>query len=199
MALTANDFSIVLTLVVKSVTCKNVFWYKTSDECVAGELNAMFLSDVLPDILAVLSSEVTATTLYTYSLTDVENFETIGITGGVGLRGSDVMPIFNGWYFLYHRTSRLVNNGRKTFAGIAEVDVSDGVALATPLGLLEDLGVTLGSVQNIPIGKTAIPCIAKTVEYTNPETDKTYRIPETLIPVNTVTYERISTQNSRKR
>lgn len=199
MALTDRDYALILRTTAKGIECKNTFWYKTSISTTALNLSEKWEGQVLGDIRGVLSSDVTFVDLYTYNLVDEEDFATYDLGGVQGLKGADSLPIFCGWYFRYIRTSRQIHDGRKTFAGIAETDVIDGVATGLVAADLDATATTLATPLDLGFSAIATPCIAQTEEYTNPENGKTYRRPVTLIGITDVQYVKVSTQNSRKR
>jgi len=199
VGLTIYDYQVIATGTIKGIECKNVFWYKAD----SANPNALELADemeqtLLPAVATVLSSDFTYTELYTFNLVVPTDFD-VRPLAVVGDRPSDSLPTFNSWYIRYFRPIRIIHDGRKSFAGIAENDVLDGVitsTLAVTMDLMTD--VLQGSLDP-GNGVLYNPCIAQTVEYTNPDTDKTYRIPFELWVCNRVEYVKVSTQNSRKR
>lgn len=199
MALTALDYSVVLTYEVKGIECKNVFWYKSEVTTTASVVAAQFDSEVLLPILSILSSDANMISTYCYNLVTLSDFDTNTHTTLNGDRTGLSMPVFVGWYFQYVRTTRETSHGRKTFAGIDETDVSDGEATLTIAPTLAAVATALASPFIIGAFAACDPCIAKTEEYTNPDNGKIYRRPVELFPINSVVYRRVSTQNSRKR
>lgn len=199
MALEPKDYQIQLTYTCKTITCKNVFWYKSEVNTTAQVLAGSFDNIVLPALEDILSSDVNFESTYAYSLANLDDFHTNTHTSTNGSRGADSLPVFCGWYFQMVRSTRQTAHGRKTFAGIAEGDVIDGSA--NPL-LATNIAAVVTALETplfVSVFGEATPMIAHTVEYTNPDNGKTYRIPETLYPINGVAYKRVSTQNSRKR
>lgn len=199
MTLTAFDFRIVATGVVNSVVCKNVFWYKATDSAaIAGDLADVFVANVLPAIATVQSSDFEWTALDTYNLVTPSNFDTRAVSIP-GDRSNLAMPNFVCWYIRYYRSTTLTANGRKSIAGVSEGDVTDGV-IATALEVTMDLMTDVLASELSDAGDVGYtPCIAKTEPYTNPDTGKTYRVPIELFAARSVGYQRVSTQNSRKR
>jgi len=198
MTLTIYDYQLILKSTFKSVSCVNTFWYQLNGPGNAGQLATAFVTEVLPAIVAVQSADVVYNSIVVNSLFTLEDFFS-GSVSTAGTRGNDSLPAFVGWYFQLHRPNRIVHNGRKTFAGVAELDVTDGVATATILALLDTLETVLITPFAVGLLAEAYLSIAETVPYTNPDTGKTYNVPDTLWNVSDVEYKRVSTQNSRKR
>lgn len=199
MPLTSLDYRVVATGLVNSVVCKNVFWYKATDPgAEAGQLALLFESTIIPAIATVQSSDFQWTNLDIYNLVEPSDFYT-GTLSDVGDRGALAMPNFVAWYVRYFRSTTLTANGRKMIAGVSESDVSDGVIVPAVLVTMDLMTDVLETALVGGFGTDYIPCIAKTEEYTNPETGKTYRVPIELFGISRVEYVRVSTQNSRKR
>lgn len=199
MALTVYDYRVVMSYYVKTILCKNTFWYTAAVESDATILANAFSDEIMPAIFAILANDADALSLSVDNLGDPDDFY-LGLPANhSGGRGTDVMKQYNGWYFRYNRATRSTANGRKTFGGVAEADVTDGEAVAGALVLLDALEVVLETPFMGSDSTTFSPMIAHTEPYTNPETDKTYRVPVGLFPILNVEYVGLSTQNSRKR
>lgn len=177
---------------------ENVFYYQVETGTgTAADLVGAFATDIVPTIMSVLSSVVASTRVYAINLVDEDDFHD-GYATVAGTRGSSVMPPFVGWYFKYLRPTRAVRDGRKNFGGISEGDVTDGLATATALALLETLELVLQGTIEGGSGAIYHPCIAKT--YLVPQIadpDKMKRVPYKLYPIDFVNYERVSHQDSR--
>lgn len=199
MTLTDADYQVVVTGLMKGIECKNTFWYQADNTgSVSGDLYTEFENTLLPSIANILSSDFVFTYLSVINLADIEDF-TIGSVSVPGVRPSDSLPVFVGWYMRYFRPTRLIHDGRKTFAGIAENDVLDGVLISSQNTAMATVVADLAGSLDPGNGVLYYPCIAQTVEFTNPTNGKVYRRPDKLWHTAGVAYVKVSTQNSRKR
>lgn len=178
------------------VAIQNQFIYELTD----GTGTAMAFGDyweanVLPSILGILSSATVVDDLYVVNLDDPSDFH-VTVSGATGVVGDEAMPPFVAFEFEYVRTTRAINNGRKSFGLVAEGSVTGGVisgATATAAAALADL---LGSNLTDVVGpKTWAPRL-----WRRPGTyaSGVVSAPGLFYPVQEVNYRRVSTQNTRK-
>lgn len=174
-------------------TLMNVYtYYHLEGEGGAQELAEAFEASVLPDIQAIQNIGVVHDDLNVLNYNDDEDFYvmTLGSSYVGGVSG-EAFPRYNAWGYILNRATRQVRNGGKRYAGVSENWQTGGVANAgTALTALEALAITLGARLSdvsgnswelkIPsfVGGPAIP------------------IPQ---PISEVTYDKMTTQNSRKR
>lgn len=204
MALSNVDFCHILYLedTVNSIQMSNVFYYKADlgFSSTAENLKDAFNNDIVVPLLDVLSASTRLTRQYVFNLVEEDDFVDVGYSPPFfsGTRSSIQMPPFVGWYFRYVRPTRDVRSGRKTFGTIAEGDVSNGVATGAIVALLVALETALEQPITTGLGNYN-PCIAKTTLVPNPSPPPDFRrVPITLYPIDSVVYERVSTQNTRK-
>lgn len=201
MALTDDDYQLILySLTRGTIEQSNVFAYKcTSTPPSALQLYDAFVDNVLTPIANIVSSDTVFTRIYIKNMVDTDDFFDTS-TSVPGARSGSSMPPFVGAYFRYFRPNLTVHNGRKTFGSIAEGDVADGIATSAFVILLTALSDVLQSVIYSSGGDEFTPCIAKTERITNPSPPPAERVVwETLFPITSVAYVKISSQNTRKR
>jgi len=128
-----------------------------------------------------------------YSATNLDDPASFGVfdlieAGGVG---SESLPPFVAWAFRLNRATRVVRNGQKRYAGVAESDQVNGEATGAALTRLNAVASALDDPleQATPDGSWVLR-IAHALG-TIPETYTPY-------PVASVSYSRISSQNTRK-
>lgn len=115
----------------------------------------------------------------------------------VGTIVGEYLPAFCGWEFGYQRAVRGIHNGRKTFSLVPESAIINGNAVIGILSQLNAFASTLALAYNSP-NATYTPRIWRRAG--------TYKVggvptvfPDTFYPISGVVYNRLSTQNSRKR
>lgn len=186
-------YKATLKSLLKAQECENVFYFavdtdpgSTSSATVVGGL---VRDTFVPLLTAVQSDQLQYTEVQVQNIMQIGDFTTLAVTD-TGAVSGDVMPTYVAFGFSYNRGLRLGNNGRKAFAGVPESSVVDGVVTDSGvLAALGDLASELGATH-VLTGVTYRPII--------------YRIPDpdhvngTAFPVGSVTYKRITTQNSRK-
>jgi len=171
--------------------CQNVFYYDVSGvDPSTADLLVVFATDVIPDIQNIVSSAVSFVNLDAINLDDPTDFSNVAIVGTPGARPTDPSPPFLAWGYTYNRTSRVVRSGAKRFVGIAEGDMDEGIAVTGILAALDALGAQLSTSLVGPIGGVYEPIIYGDVTPT--------RLVPIAVPVSSVTYTRITSQNSRK-
>lgn len=198
MALSNLDYQLRLSSTFKNtVHMENVFYYQANTDGSSFDLYTAWIVEVFPKIKAVQSEDVSSYKVSIINLVNEGDFYENPVEGQGSRLGSSVSP-WDGWYFRYYRTTREVNNGRKTFGGIAEIDISDGQPTSGAVTLLQELGDVLQNVLNSDLANYS-PSIAKTKLVPQVgDPSKMRRVPDTLFPVERVSFEEISHQVSRK-
>lgn len=179
----------------------NVFFF----QYVLGDDSATYeeISNAMSGFLTTRVAPIT-TIAFTYRSIKVENLTNgldleeyaISIAGTVS---GEYMPSFVSWAFRLYRGSKLTRNGRKSFAGVAEASVANGAPIAGAVTALNNLaaGILAGLSQTVgpTVDWTLVPVIVgRTL------VGGTYEID--LGKINSVVdvrFERVSTQNTRKR
>jgi len=101
----------------------------------------------------------------------------------------EYLPPFVAWGFQLNRTNKLTRNGSKRIAGVAESQVSNGAAAAGAASFLATMATALGEDLEEDAIAIASPAI---VRYAPGGAVDTWQ------PVASVTYRRLTTQNTRK-
>jgi hypothetical protein len=125
---------------------QNAFVYEmTAGLGGADQLNNAFSAGIVPLISAVTSDQYNMIDEYTINLDDPADFDTLpeSTTGGTS---GDYLPIFNAWEFEYTRTTRAINNGRKSIGIIPENLSTNGEATS---GALTNLGTLATALQGV--------------------------------------------------
>jgi len=181
---------------INHLDVQNVFAYEqTFSTQGANALVVGFVDNVLPYIAAILSNATVFVDIVCINLDDLSDYVTQTL-GGDGDVGGDAMPPFVAFEFEYVRTTRAVNNGRKSFGLVPESSVANGVAVAGVVTALETLeGALLG-----PLTETISGAIYKPMIWRRPGTysSGTVSAPGAFFDVADVNYRAISTQNTRK-
>lgn len=155
-------------------------------------LAPQFISDVLPDIQAVVHNFTVFTRVDVEQVIGGSGFWSVTLPGSTfGLRTGDRMPQFVAWGFRYNRAAMGVRSGAKRFGGVSEGDVDGGDASTAALILLNDLAVQLGSPLQVGLVDTWFPVILE--RPTPPSTTWGFH------GMSGVSYERVTSQNTRKR
>jgi hypothetical protein len=180
---------------IQGVDCFNVYHYYQSAGSVGAQyLNAAFLTEVLPSVISVQSSDVTHHSLLATNYDDFADYYFSALTSdNVGLEGTSSLPAFVGWTYRYIRAERGHHHGRKCIPGIATGDQVDGEAVSGLATALGNLGTVLGDDISFS-GSTFSPRIMRAPNTIKPSYDNA----RNFYPVNGVVYVRISSQNSRK-
>ena len=187
----------VLGHAVSSLTSiQNAFVYEqTAGIGAASHLNGAWVLHQLTEFLAVCSSQYSLDGLQTINLDDLDDYNN-AVVDFPGAVSGEYLPIYNAWAFRYYRTTRAIQDGRKAIGIIGEGDQENGVPLALTLGRLTTLANKfLADFDDIPTGSTYTPRL-----WRRPGTYSSGVVsaPGLFYPVGDVTFERISTQNTRK-
>lgn len=191
----------------------NMFTY-VSDEPTATLLGAQSLGDAFGDRMwndtDVWPEIVNTRTLITgveVTAPQVPSVLYINSSGAVGLTVGDYMPRFVAAEFISPRTVGNIRAGFKRFGLISEANVIDGEPEDTFLPFLSAMAVAMSEEFTFTISgteRTFTPAIIKRIPYVTPGGNDAYRLPEAGDPVvyseaTNWTFQRITTQNSRKR
>lgn len=172
----------------------NVFGYhdQLALPVAMSELVNHFLTDVLPDLAAVVASIMFYTRLECEQVIGGSLYIDHVIDPPVqGLRSGDFLPLFNAWGFEFRRANRGERSGAKRLGAITENDVDAGAADATIHPLLVAAAAAMGSPIQIGLVNTWFPVILE--RPVPPATAWGFH------DLNDVLYKRVTTQNTRKR
>lgn len=178
------------------VDCFNVYHYeRSSGGGNAQDLIDSFKQDVLPAVVAIQSADVTHIQLVANNFDNFADFaiETL-LSANVGGEGTDSLPTFCGWTFRYVRSTRGNHNGRKTLVGVAEGDVTDGVAVGGLTSGLNACAAAMAASIGAGVG-TYVPRIMRAPNTVKP----TFTNARAFFAIAGVVYVNVSSQNSRKR
>lgn len=176
-------------------TFVNVFGYRSNLPITGDEnylLNQEFRAQMVPELVKVMSNVMGAKRCEVYNVSDGIGYADFPyLTSVPGLRTGDPLPNFNAWGFQYNRVAAGKRNGFKRIGAISESDTAGNVAAAT-------ITTALGTLT----GKLAAAIKFGTIDQWFPEIlerKPTGVYPWTSHPISSVSYIRITTQNSRKR
>lgn len=151
-----------------------------------------FISDVLPDIQAVVHHYTTFTRVDVEEVIGGSGFWSVTLPGGtLGARTGERMPEFVAWGFRYNRDAVGVRSGAKRFGSVAEGDVQDGSATSGIITDLNTLADRLGAAIQVGLVDTWFPVIL--------ERPVTVGGPWNYHGLSGVSYQGVTTQNTRKR
>ena len=172
----------------------NVFGYRSflavSDE--AQSLAETFEDQVVPAIANVISTAMRIARIEVLNVTDGVGYWDQVITPEVaGTRTGEFVSSFVAWSFKYHRVEQGKRHGYKRFGEISETDTFGNVPAAGVVDELNTLATVLGSPLLFGIIETWFPVIL--------ERKPTGVYPWTSHDVLNVSFQRITSQNSRKR
>lgn len=168
------------------------FYYQLNGSSGAGQLAGVWADQIL---MAVLNTQVETCihhTLEVINVDDLNDFYVLPLTGTVeGSQTGEGLPAYNAWGFTLNRASRLTRSGFKRIGGVAENNQGNGIPNAPALANLDALAALLSVdlVQGGDEWTLAIPVIGPPPGNDPPATGF----------ISTVTFTRMTTQNSRKR
>lgn len=175
----------------------NVFAYEaTGGTPSAADLRLAFDTVLQVPIGNILSAATELVLYETTNLDDPVDFEIYPFSA-VGQISGDYLPPFAGWEFQYVRAVRGVHHGRKTFSIVAETSQVNGAPTSGQLTLLTTLEALLGSVLSGPNGNYTPRIWRRAGTYKVGGVPTVF--PDTFYPIAGVIFNRLSTQNSRKR
>ena len=172
----------------------NVYYYQALDDGLDAESVATaFSNQIVSQVILIQTSTVSHIGIEVINLNDPLDFfeETFSIPTP-GTIPSDPMPSYVSWTFKFNRSSRIIRNGRKAIAGVAESATSGNNPTATALVELEDTADAMGA--DLVVG-TLGSC--QPVIYGLP-TPPPSSLPLRVVPVASVAFSHLSTQNTRK-
>jgi len=190
-----DHLQLVDWMTIQGVDCFNVFHYEQA-EGVGGaqQLNGAFITEVLPAVLSIQSSDVTHISLLATNWDDFADYYFSALTtDNVGAEGTSSLPAFVGWTFRYIRAERGHHHGRKCIPGIASGDQVDGVPVSGLVSGLNSVAEVLAGGISFD-SNTFVPKIMRAPNTIKPG----YSNARTWYAVNGVVFARISSQNSRK-
>lgn len=174
--------------------CLNVYYYESQgDGDIVGDLRAAFIEDVLPQLRALQTQQVTHVRIDTLNVTTGLDYEEYTHPSPLnGNQSGETSPSFVAWGFRYNRASRDSRHGYKRIPGVGEGAIADGVpvaGIATPIAnLAASLQIAIGDSTG---GPTYLPRI---VRRTGVAPLETY----TAFPVQSVGFVRVTSQVSRR-
>jgi len=169
----------------------NVFYFlQTAGTGGALELVTEWITDVLPDIVAVQADNIAHTNIDCFNLDSPTDFSLNALSPvEPGTRTGDALPLFCAWAFRYNRASLLSRNGSKRFGGVVEGDQNEGQPVGAIITLLNALAVRLGTAIIDGSGNSWEPRIGRVAP----------PAAFTSFPVANVSFVNVTTQNTRKR
>lgn len=187
----AYVYRLVLAASLYGKACDNVFYYGVvGGSPSAINLRNAFGEDVAPAIQAIQSEDVLYASINSVGVQGIFDFDDYPFTA-VGSVGDFAEPTFVAWGYRYNRAASNERHGYKRFAGVAdtwweggEIDPANNTALAAVATVLE------GDINNG--GSTFTPLIQRRF------LDKVPVDPPEYYTFNTVSFQGITTQNSRK-
>lgn len=197
MTLTDRDYKIITHITSpQDNNQENTYYYQADAAGSAFALGNDFISDVVPNIMDVVSSAGTMYLVEVINMVDLDDFAYFDIDVD-GTRGAAAMPAFNVYAFTYVPLSRAVHSGKKSIGPIAEADVSNGAIVAGMAGPIATL--VAGLEETLVTGLVSYaPGIMKTEKQVCAECKSGFRyVPKTWFPVGQVIYKKVSHLTSR--
>lgn len=179
----------------------NVFAYEGVNGAPnAASLDTGFSGSIIPALGVIQTTNLTYNLLEVINLDNPSDFS-LSALSDVGTRAGQYLNPFVGWEFQFIRAVRGIHHGRKTIAGIAETDINNGAAdsginaaLLAAAAAMESTILQGGNEYTPKIWRRA----GNYAPYSGtPPVGTPY--PDTFYPISGVVYNRVSTQNSRKR
>jgi len=197
---TDDRFELVVEGTCLGKNIRNVYYYlQTNGAAVAAAIVAQeFINTPLQAIRTITTTDMVWSKVSVKNLDDPEDFtETIISPAQAGNVAAETMPPFVTFSFIYHRTTLLVRNGWKRFAGVPETYVVGGVIVAgTPETNVNLVAEALDEPVTDGIGSTFIPRIMSKQRV--PETGEFEMFLYTDWPVGDVDFAHVGSQNTRK-
>ena len=191
MALSKGDFyKVVLKGVVLGQPMANVLYFvRGSAGGSATELGNQIAQDWSLVFEDLLSAQATYTEIEVENLTDPTNFDTV-VWGALGTEPAECMPPFVAYAFKKFTTDKTIRTSGIRIAGVPEVAVNNGVITNAYLTKAQAVATVIQT-----------PLIASGIVYNlalqtpgNSQTGGVWK----GIAINTVQFDAISSQNSRK-
>jgi len=175
----------------------NVFAYQAvAGTNSANDLAAGFEAAIVPSLTGLVTVATVMHDITVINLDDPGDFDlrTITIPGTVT---GDEMPMFVGFAFRYNRAIRGIHNGRKTFSVLSELAQNNGEPTASYVTALNAFANVLEGLLVASLADYAPRIWRRAGTYNVAGVPTVF--PDTFYPISSVSFERISTQNSRKR
>jgi len=174
--------------------CYNSFFFADTGSVPgsAVDLANNFVSDVLPEILAIQNHGVTGVRVDTFGIQGAVDFASVATIDTVGAVSGDGLPTYAAWAFRLNRTDRRMRNGYKRFVGVSESSQVNGVRAAGFDVTLDALAADLFSGISGSDGAVYSICLQQVRKNHLPV------IPNNYWECGGVEYVNISTQNTRK-
>ncbi len=189
-------FQMVLQGTIFDQNFFNVFYYVNDDgiETTADDAGVAFHIGVLPNLRGIQNIAVEYTNLSVQGVRDNDEIASIDLLGENGtVTGSDCLPPFVAWAYIYARSSRLMRNGYKRFPGVSEAWQNGGeVATGTPETTVDNLGPVLKATL-LATGGAHLNAVVPKRQFHNVALDPI----EYWYPAD-INYLSISSQTSRK-
>jgi len=194
----ANGDIIELLLVGKGdgvIPLVNNFTFQQTVGASASNLNGLatlFIANILPPLVAVLSSLTVFMSLDIKQLTGGTDLVSVPLSSGnVGLRSAQFQTPNDCWSYRYFRSTSASRNGQKRFGLIYGGDYSDGVATGSILSLLPVLASALSGAQSDGTYTWEPRIVRKRLN------GEQLAVPEAF-SISAVAYTSVGSQNSRK-
>lgn len=174
--------------------CLNVYYYQQLSTTLGNAQNLVesFIGNVFPELIACQNVGLTHIVVTAINLDDPTDFGLVVPTSDfTGLQTGAGAPPFVCAAFRYNRASRAVRNGQKRIGGQSEISQGDGVIDSEDLHLYTDLATQLGNHIGDGAGTEYKPVIMRKTVIAGVTT-------YTEFDLTSVTFTRISTQNTRK-
>lgn len=195
---------------IRSQPMLNVFWYICQSlvdppeiEDLYNDFFTEFSQNVVDPCAAVISSSSSFVGVDFLNYTHQSEISENDIST-VGLRNEDQTMDYAAWSFTLNRTNKTTRPGGKRIGGIASPDLSFGYPIPTMIPLLTAAAVGMEETLVLSDGVDEYaqfrPIIVGRMKYTNPETLKTYYIPDItrFQPVRSCTWSHVGHQDSRQ-
>lgn len=206
MALTTNDYLIKLFFTISGVDKEklNTFYYKANNvAATAQDLWDAFNTNVLTPLRDVVNGVTTFKRAEVFNLVDPTDFFVAPLTGLIGLRAGDECNSWMCWAYKLNRSISDRRNGRKAIGVPSDNDIVGGLpSTQTGNDIVSKLNVLASklSEQIFAAGGSAAYDIAipHSIEVIDAEHPLGHYVLDELDLTNGVSFERVSTQNSRK-
>lgn len=174
----------------KEVT--NVYWYQQiSSTGSAEKLVDAFIATMLPALLTIQNLGVEHYQVEALNFDNEADFHSEGLTtSNTGSRTGDGLPSFVAWGFKLNRPTRAIRSGAKRVVGVSESDQNNGVVAA---GFDDDVA-NVADVMASVIGDTELGEYQPQIVTISPLTGLIIND----VGINSASYMRITSQNSRK-
>jgi len=180
-----------VTIITKLLTqgCASVFHYLGIDNTTSRLLCDLIITTGLPVLQDIMGGDVSIETVHVANISVPGDTEQVELTGYIGNRGGLTTTSFVAWGFRKLVSSGITRSGSMRVPGVAETDITDGVADVTHLPRLNAWADFLATqYQDVAVNWTLVPVvIGRSV------------IGSLLVNLTTdASYNTVTSQNSRK-